>query len=64
MIQSTCTALLPYVSMATNMNDVSGKLCIDTVSQESVAYLIFYKLKKPEQIIMVSGTQYPDNLSF
>jgi len=26
------------------------------------SYLIFYKLKKPETIFTIFGTQYPDNL--
>jgi len=31
---------------------------------KNVRYLIVYNLKKPEQISLTFGMQYPDNLSF
>jgi len=40
-------------------------ILVYTMSQKNVAcLLIFYKLKKPELIIIDFGTQYHDNPSF
>jgi len=34
------------------------------MSQKDLAYLIFYNLKKPEQLFVMFGMQYPGNPSF